>query len=136
MSTHATGTYELKGWEEKTWDGKDHKDVHGVKLTHAVVLFQFHGDIEAAGNTQYVMIYQDDANASYVGLLQLDGRIGDRSGTCVLKLDGKFESGAATSTMTIVEGSGTGELAGITGQGETSATHGDTQPFTLDYAFE
>ena len=54
----------------------------------------------------------------------------------MLKIDGAFENGAATSTMTIIPGSGTGELAGITGQGETVAVHADTQPFTLDYDFD
>ena len=106
------------------------------ELTHAAVTFLFHGDVEAEAKTQYLMSYLDDANATYVGLLQLDGQIGDRKGTCVLKLDGKFENGAASSIMTIIPGSGTGELAGIMGAGETVAVHADTQPFTLDYEFK
>ncbi len=136
MITHASGTYEIKSWDEKTWDGKGRTEQPGAKLTHALVTFLFHGDVEAEGKTQYLMAYQDDANATYVGLLQFDGQIGGRMGTCVLKIDGAFENGAATSTMTIIPGSGTGELAGIKGQGETVAVHADTQPFTLDYDFD
>lgn len=134
--THASGTYEIKSWDEKTWDGKDRTEQPGAKLTHAAVTFFFHGDVEAEAKTHYLMTYRDDANASYVGLMQFDGRVGDRKGTCVLKVEGMFENGAATSTMTIVPGSGTGELVGIKGQGETVAVHADTQPFTLDYDFE
>jgi len=134
MTTRATGTYELKSWDEKTWDGKPSKDVSGAKLTHAHVTQSFHGDIEGEATIQFLMTYRDDGSASYVGLLHMDGRIGDRSGTFVLQADGTFEGNAAKINFTVVPNSGTGDLHGLRGKGGSVALHGQSQnPFTLDY---
>jgi Protein of unknown function (DUF3224) len=132
----AKGTYGIKSWDEKTWDGKDRKEQPGAKLTHAVVTFTFQGDIEGEGHVHYLMAYRDDTFATFLGLQQITGRVGDRAGSFVMQVDGKFENGAATSTWMVIPGSGTGELRGIRGEGTTVARHGDQQPFTLDYDFE
>ena len=135
-SVQVTGTYGIKAWDEKTWDGKDRAEQPGAKLTHAVVTFTFQGGIEGEGNVHYLMTYRDDANATYVGLQQIVGRLGDRSGSFVTLVNGVFEDGAATSTWSVVPGSGTGGLRGLRGEGSTVAHHGDSQPFTFDYYFE
>jgi hypothetical protein len=135
-TTHATGTYGIKSWDEKTWDGKDRKEQPGAKLTHAVIVQTFQGDFEGEGTGHLVMTYRDDTYATYVGLQHMVGRLGDRSGSFVLKHDGVFEGGEARTTLTIVPGSGTGELSGLRGEGSTVAVHGDTQPISFDYYFE
>jgi Protein of unknown function (DUF3224) len=135
-STRAKGTYGIKKWEEKTWDGKDRKEQPGAKLTHANVIFTFQGDFEGEAAVHYLMSYRDDTYATFVGLQQMTGRLADRSGSFVVKVDGVFENGAAKSTWTIIPGSGSGDLRGLRGEGSTVAHHGDTQPFTLDYYFE
>jgi hypothetical protein len=135
-SQHAKGTYGIKAWDEKTWDGKDRKEQPGAKLTHAKVTFNFQGDFEGEGNVHYLMAYRDDTYATFVGLQQMVGRLGNRSGSFVVTVNGVFENGAAKSTWTIVPGSGTGDLKGLRGEGQTEARHGDTQPFTFDYSFE
>jgi hypothetical protein len=43
----------------------------------------------------------------------------------VLRLDGGFEGGAARTTWTVVEGSGTGDLAGLQGEGGYVAGQGE-----------
>jgi hypothetical protein len=134
--THATGSYGIKSWDEKTWDGKDHKDpsLKGTaRLSHAKVTFTFQGDFQGEGEVQFVMSYLDDANATFVGLMKMTGKLNGREGSFVVKSDGKFENGAASSKWIIIPDSGTGALKGIRGEGETVAHHGDTQPFTLDY---
>lgn len=135
-SIHATGNYEVASWDEKTWDGKDHKEVHGAKLTHAKIVHPFHGGFEGEGKVQYVMSYLDDANATFVGLMQMNGRLGDRSGTFVMKIVGAFANGEARSTWSVIPDSGTGDLKGLRGEGETVAVHADLQPYTFDYSFE
>src|SRR3989442_9773523 len=97
-SQHAKGSYGIKGWDEKTWDDRDYKELKGAKLTHAKVTFTFHGDFEGEGNVQFLMAYRDDSYATFVGLQQMVGRLGDRSGSFVLKVDGVFENGAAKPT--------------------------------------
>ena len=134
-ATRAKGSYGIKAWDEKTWDGKDHKDQPGAKLTHAKITFTFTGDFEGEAQIQYLMDYRDDSYATFVGLQRFTGRLGDRSGSFDTMVNGVFENGAAKSTWSIVPGSGTGDLRGIRGEGSTVAHHGDTQPFTLDYSF-
>ena len=134
--TKATGTYGIQGWDEKTWEGKDHKEQHGAKLTHAKIVQDYHGDFEGTAESQLVMSYLDDANATYLGLQKMTGELAGRSGSFVMQVIGGFAKGSATSTFMIIPGSGTGELIGIHGSGETVAVHADTQPYTLDYSFE
>ena len=55
--------------------------------------------------------------------LTLDGR----SGSFVLRLGGGFEGGAARTTWTVVEGSGTGDLAGLQGEGGYVARQGEPE---------
>lgn len=134
--TRAKGSYGIKAWDEKTWDGKDHKAQPGAKLTHAIITFPFQGDLEGETQVQLLMDYRDDSYATFVGLQRFTGKLGNRTGSFDMKVDGVFENGAAKSTWTIITGSGTGDLRGIKGEGSTVAHHGDTQPFTLDYSFE
>lgn len=46
---------------------------------------------------------------------------------------GVFEGGVAKETYSIVPGSGTGDLRGVSGGGHTALGHGTEHPFTLDY---
>src|SRR5262245_30438138 len=132
----AAGTYGIKSWEEKTWDGKDYRAQRGGKLTHAKVTFTLDGDIEGEGTVQFLMAYRDETYASFVGLQKIVGNLGGREGSFIVQAIGVFENGAAKSTWSVIPGSGTGDLRGLRGEGSTVAVHGDTQPFTLDYYFE
>lgn len=132
----AEGTYGIKSWDEKTWDGVDHKEAQGAKLTHADVVFTFQSGFEGEARAQSLMTYRDDGSAVYVGLQEMTGRLGDKSGSFVMDVQGAYENGAATSSWTVIPGTGTGDFTNLRGEGRTVAHHGDTQPFTLDYYFE
>ena len=66
----------------------------------------------------------------------MDGGIGDRSGSLVLQSTGEFDGKEAAGPLEIVRGSGTGDLAGITGSGTFSAPLGGEPSVSLDYDFE
>jgi hypothetical protein len=138
MTTHATGTFELKGWDEKTWDGKDHKEVKGAKLTHAVITQLFHGGVEGESVGHSLMTYNEDGFATIVGLQTIEGSLAGRSGRFIMQSSGTYDpkKGVANMKLTIVPGSGTGELQGIRGQGSYAAVHGDQQPYQLDYELD
>jgi hypothetical protein len=93
----------------------------------------FTGDIEGEGQVEYLMMYRGDGSATFVGLERVSGRIGGRSGTFVLQRTGVFEGGQARETYAVVPGSGTGELAGLLGEGSSAVGHGSEHPFTLTY---
>ncbi len=133
MSIHADATFEIKSWDEKPYS-----EIHGGgKLTRASVTRSFQGDIEGTGTLEYLMVYDEDGTASFIGLERVVGRIGERSGSFVLQHGGTYDGGAVTATWFVVGGSGTGELRGVRGRGEGSMS-GQAQhyPMALDYDFE
>ncbi len=137
MSTRATGTFEYKSWDEKTWDGAPARDVKGAKLTHTKVQNAYHGDIEGESSAQSVMVYDEDDHAVYSGLERITGSLDGKFGSFVVQMTGKFDGSVATGDWTIVPGSATGELKGLRGKGSFAAQlHTNNTPWTLDYDFE
>jgi hypothetical protein len=127
----AKGNRELKKWEEKTYSEVQ----GGPKLTTSMVVNSLHGDIEGEATLEYVMVYLADGSATCVGIEQVTGRLGDRSGSFVLRHEGRFEAMTAKGSFTVVPGSGTGDLKGLRGEGHFE-TQGHTAPYTFDYYFE
>jgi len=121
----------------RNWDEKPYRDEPGLpKLTRASVTKTFTGDLEGEGQVEYLMVYRRDGSATFVGLEAIVGRIGGRTGSFVLQRTGVFESGLAKERYTVVAGSATGELQGLTGDGSTSVGHGTEHPFTLRYELD
>jgi hypothetical protein len=132
MSSRATGTFEVKSWDEHPY--LEIED--GGKLTRASVTQSFTGDIEGEGAVEWLMCYRKDGTADFVGLQRVVGRIGDRSGSFVLQNTGTFDGKQAKGPWSVVPGSGTGNLRGLRGKGEFGAPHGPKASFTLDYDFD
>ena len=129
MTAHAEGTFTVKSWDENTYE-----ELEGnAKLTKARMVFSYAGDLEAEGTSDTLMCYLDDGTAVYTGLDLMTGQLGGRSGTFVLRSEGAFEGGAAKTSWHIVEGSGTGELAGLRGSGSSVASSAPPGTFSLDY---
>jgi hypothetical protein len=78
------------------------------------------------------MTYLTADAGTFTGYEQVIGRIAERDGTFVLRHDGSFAGGSVRAALSVVTGSGTGALAGLSGEGEYVATHGQKQsPYTL-----
>jgi hypothetical protein len=82
------------------------------------------------------MMHRQDATAEFVGLERVVGRLCDRSGSFVLRHQGTFQGGTATTDWFVVPGSGTGELTGLRGEGRFSGGHAEQYPWMLDFDFE
>ena len=97
-------TFEVTSWDEEPFD-----DGVGVsKLTRAVVAKEYAGDITGTSTTEWLMAYEPDKSATFVGLERIRGTVGGKRGSLVVQHVGQFADGAATATLTIV--SGTDEL--------------------------
>ena len=132
MRRTANAHFAIKSWDEKPYsEGPDLP-----KLTRASVSKTLTGDIEGDGHVEYLMMYRSDGTATFIGLERVNARIAGRSGSFVLQRNGAFEGGQAKETYTVVPGSGTGELSGLTGEGYTSVGHGMEHPFALSYELE
>ncbi|HZV51885.1 MAG TPA: DUF3224 domain-containing protein [Candidatus Dormibacteraeota bacterium] len=125
-----TGTFRTSGWEEAAFSSVE----GGPRLTRARVVNAFHGGVEGTGVLEYLMVYLDRGRGTFFGLEQVTGRLGSREGTFVLRHAGTFEGHTVDATLEVVDGSGTGELAGLTGRGSFTARRGvEDTPFTLRY---
>lgn len=127
MSTQAKGTFKIDSWDEQPY---------ADKLSRAQVKATYSGDIEGQGETEWLMCYREDKTADFVGFQRIVGDLGGRSGSFVLQSTGAFDGKEATGPLAIVEGSGTGELAGIAGTGTFSAPMGGEPSLSLDYDLE
>jgi hypothetical protein len=133
MSTRATGTFKIQDWEEKPYDEIE----GGRKLTRSSVKQAFAGDVEGEGAVEWLMCYRPDQTADFVGLQRIVGQIEGRTGSFVLlQTEGTFDGKVARGRLSVVPGSGTGELEGLRGTGEFSAPHGGEPSISLDYEFD
>jgi hypothetical protein len=133
VSTHANVTFEIQGWDEQPYSDFE----GGGKLTRASVEQALSGDIEGEAAVEWLMCYRPDETADFVGMQRVTGRIGERSGSFVLAHSGgTYDGQVAKGDLSVVPGSGTGDLEGLRGTGGFSAPHGATPSLTLDYDFE
>ena len=132
MTQHAEATFEITGWDEKPYEEFE----GGRKLTRAQAKKTFQGAIIGESTLEYLMCYDADGAATFVGLERLVGQIGDRKGSCVLQHSGTFTNGVADETWSVVPGSGTGALAGLQGDGKGAFGHEPPHVFKLNYDLE
>jgi len=119
-----------------SWDEKPYRELEdGRKLTRAEVVLDGTGDGIASALFDALMFYRADGTSSYVTLMQITGTLGGRSGSFMLRGDGVFDGTTAAGTSSVLPGSGTGELTGISGTLSSSSTHADYphMPVTLTY---
>lgn len=130
MSIKATGTFRMKNWDETPYSEME----NGRKLASASVTNSFTGDIEGEGVLTYLLCYKDEKHASFIGMERVTGSLGGRTGSFVIQSSGIYEDGTAKGTWSIVTDSGTGDLAGLRGEGTFDARSGEQDtPFVLDY---
>lgn len=131
-----TETIELK-LEIQKWDEKPYREGGGRAFKRAEVTL---GSVDGgpSGSFESLLFYRPDGTSHYLSLLELTGTVGGRTGSFVLAGPGAFDGRAAEGTMSVVEGSGTGELTGITGSATSVSTHEDypNMPLTLRYDLE
>lgn len=119
-----------------TWDEKPYCEGENLpKLTRASVAKTYTGDIAGEGLVEYLMMYRADGSASFVGHERVTGEVAGKSGSFVLQRTGVFEGGEAKESYSVVPGSGTGELHGLSGEGTSAVGHGMEHPFQLNYEF-
>jgi hypothetical protein len=128
----ATAEFAVESWNEETY-----QELEGeAKLTRASVTGTLTGDITGASETEWLMIYRQDGTANYVGLQRVAGSLGGKSGSFVVESNGAFDGGEAKGTWSVIAGSGTGELAGLKGEGTFVSPLGEKATISLDYAIE
>jgi hypothetical protein len=121
------GSFQLSDWNEDAYEERD-----GRRLTRTSVSQRFEGDIAGDGAAEWLMAYQMDGSARFVGFQRVDGEVAGRRGTLVLETAGEFDGRVARWDATVVPGSSTGELTDATGTGKFEAPHGSTASYELE----
>lgn len=123
----------IDNWDESALDEFD----DGRKTTRALVRLREGVDGLQSGSASMLAYYHPDGTSQYVTLLSLSGRLDERSGTVVFRGEGAYDGTTASSRMTVIPGSGTGGLAGMSGSLVSESTQADYpfMPLTLTYQF-
>ena len=130
--TRATGTIEVNSYEPRPYD----EPADGVQLVEIQVRETFTGDIQGAGAVRFLQAARNDGSASFVGIERVTGQIAERHGSFLLQDAGTVEGSTVSGEWFVIPGSGTGELAGLRGEGAFVAALGQHASITLDYWFE
>ena len=125
----ATGSFQVLSGDEAGYEDRE----GGARLAHAWGDQTFSGDITGDGNVHWLISYAADKSARLVGLQRITGAIGGRRGSVVIETIADHTGKASHGSWSIVGGSGTGDLAGITGSGSFDAPGGPKATYELEY---
>lgn len=134
MTSSATATFDVTGWDQTPY-GEAAGSRH---LSRATVRKAFSGDLEGESVAELLMCQADasdlGAGAGYVASELVTGTLGGRAGTFVMQHWGVSGGGATQRTGgRVVPGSGTDELAGLSGTVEISVDENGGHVIRLDY---
>lgn len=107
---HATGTFDVTITPVQPSAGA------GPGAPGRMVLAKiFRGGIEGSGAGEMLATMAADQSGAYVALERVTGSVDGRAGSFAIVHRGVMEQGAQELSITVVPGSGTEKLAGITG---------------------
>jgi hypothetical protein len=130
--THATAVITVHKYEPVPYD----EPAEGPVLTRIHVEESFSGDVDGAGVVEFLQAAQADGTASFVGIERVSGSVGGRAGTFLLQDAGTVAGNVVSGDWFVIPGSGTGELAGLRGEGGFRANLGESAQVHLDYWFD
>ncbi len=130
--THASAVITVHKYEPSAYD----EPADGPVLTRIHVQESFDGDIQGEGEVEFLQPGRADGSASFVGVERVSGKVGGREGTFLLQDAGTVQGSVVSGDWFVVPGSGTGQLAGLRGEGGFRANLGEGAQVHLDYWFE
>jgi len=93
----------------------------------------FGEDLGGADKQEFNITVYTENPAAYVGIERVDGTLHGRKGSFVLQHEAGGTDGVPWMTWKIVETTGTGDLAGIHGEGQIIIGPNGEHSYTLDY---
>lgn len=128
MTARATSSFVIDSWQEQpVLDG------NGVKFVRTSIGKTFSGDLVGTSVGEMIMAHAGSDSLAYAGFEQITVSLHGKSGTFVLHHDATMFSGGGSASWTIMNGSGTGELAGLRGKAELTRHDDGSHTLVLDY---
>jgi hypothetical protein len=97
---------------------------------------EFSGDIAGSGAVRFLQASRADGSASFCGIERVVGTLDGRAGSFLLQDSGTLQGNQVSGNWFVVPGSGSGQLAGLRGEGGFDAQLGQNATWTLAYWFE
>jgi hypothetical protein len=116
------------------YDEEAYAEAEGVELSRVHITRTFAGDLEGE-STAELMIAKSEGGGGYVGHDRIMGTLDGKSGSFVFQHTGLMGPEGVTNTGTIVPGTGTGDLEGISGEGRMLADDDGNHTLMLTYEF-
>src|SRR4051794_27798172 len=129
MTNHAIGTFRILTWDENPYDPV----ADAVRLTQAAISQSLHGDIEGTGTAQLLIVWRSAGQATFMGLQRIVGRLGNRSGSFVLQMNGLLDRQNGRGVWSVVPDSASGDLRGLSGEGAFELGRGQHASYTLNW---
>jgi len=130
--TRANAVITVHTYEPAAYD----EQAQGPALSRIHVEESFSGDITGDGVVEFLQAAREDGSASFVGIERVTGTVAGRSGTFLLQDAGTVDGNVVNGDWFVIPGSGTGDLAGLRGEGGFRANLGEGAQVHLDYWFE
>lgn len=127
MTMHASGTFDVKIALLEAYNKTD------PTLGRMSIDKQLHGDLEATSKGEMLSAGSAKGSGGYVAIERVNGTLNGRTGSFALQHSGTMTNGAPQLSVTVVPGSGTGELTGIAGK-MTIKIEGGKHFYTFDYS--
>jgi hypothetical protein len=130
--TRADAVITVHSYEPAVYD----QPAAGPALTRIHVEEEFSGDISGTGVVEFLQAAPASGPASFAGIERVTGELAGRSGTFLLQDQGVVEENVVSGQWFVIPGSGTGDLAGLRGEGGFRAELGKNADVYLDYWFD
>lgn len=126
-------TFSMQGWDEKIVSGEE----GSPRVAHAHATMKYSGVIEGTSTVDFLLFYPgegyDGGGTTSPGYERIEGSVDGRKGSFVIRHEVGFDANGLQGTWTVVAGSGSGELTGLTGTGTIAGTPGQE---TVSYTWQ
>lgn len=131
MDQTATGPFDVKLQPLQPYN-----EDAGAQLGRMSIDKQFHGDLDAVSKGEMLSTRTPGPQGSgaYVAIERVTGTLHGRRGSFVLVHNATMTAGAPHLNIIVAPGSGTGELAGLSGRMKIEIAPGGKHSYEFEYA--
>ena len=131
MNHHVQGPFDVKVLPRKADNPQAEKSGVGRMSLDK----QFHGALDATSQGEMLALRNEAGNSGgYVAIERVTGTLDGRSGSFALQHSSTMHKGAQHQNINVIPGSGTGELAGLSGSMVIVIAEGGKHSYDFTYS--
>lgn len=119
---------------ESTWEETPFREISDeVRLVQADSAQDYAGGLTGHGEVRYLMMYTGQGATLFSGLEYVTGSLGGNDGAFAIRWEGEDDGSATRARGTVIPGSGTGALTGLSGEASLEAARGSEISMTVSW---